>query len=399
MKKIILFISVMNGGGAERVASLLMNEFNTRGYQTEIVITAPSENEAERSGLNNNTRIRHINEKNKKNNLFYLLLRFFTSIFCNIFEILKIPVPAFLAYCSFVSQNYSKISQIKKILSDNPDAVTIGFLQPAIPLLILSARKLPNRVIVSERGNPNMLLKKRYGYNFIKKYYVRANAIVFQTVLAANAYPSNVSKKGRVIANPIKTDLPDAYHGEREKRIVSFCRISPEKRLDILIEAFSLFHKGHPQYTLEIIGDANNEMSIKLLDELKVQVKMLNVSDSVVFSPFSTNVHYDVLKASMYINCSETEGMSNAMLESLALGLPTICTDCPIGGARTIIRDGENGFLVPVNDVSSLLAAMERIADNISLGKKMSNSAVKIRNDLSTSKIADKWIALIEQRD
>ena len=96
----------------------------------------------------------------------------------------------------------------------------------------------------------------------------------------------------------------------------------------------------------------------------------------------------------MYVLSSDYEGISNSMLEAMALGLPVIATDCPIGGSRMYIRDGENGFLVPVGDAEALARAMGRLADEPALGEKFGREAVKLREGLTTAKIADRFLAL-----
>ena len=84
------------------------------------------------------------------------------------------------------------------------------------------------------------------------------------------------------------------------------------------------------------------------------------------------------------------------MLEAMAIGLPTICTDCPAGGARAVIKDHENGILTPVGDVEALAYAMCEVADNPELAEKLSYNGTKIRQDLSTDNIIIEWMKLID---
>lgn len=392
-RKIIMALPVMKGGGAERVASLLMNEFHRNGYETEVVITSSSEKDVIRCDLNEEIPFTFL--KKEKISVIYRLIGLTASVFCRFFEKFRLDVPAFLAYLSFVSQYNSEIKQIRKILEKNPDATGVAFLQPAIPMLMLASRGLPNRIVFSERGNPERLMKHRYGRKFIEKYYTRADAAVFQTPAAMQTYPDCVSEKGIVISNPIKPDLPKAYHSSRNKYITTFCRISPEKDLDILIEAFNKIQKDYPYFKLKIIGNATTALGEKVLDNLKKQTKRLEIEDKVLFQPFSKNVHEEIIADSMYINCSETEGLSNAMLEAMAIGMPVVCTDCPIGGARATITDGENGLLVPVGDVDSLYKAMKRLIEEDGLSEKLSFEAEKIRHELSLENLAGKWMTLL----
>ena len=79
---------------------------------------------------------------------------------------------------------------------------------------------------------------------------------------------------------------------------------------------------------------------------------------------FSKDVGIRLKGASDFVSSSDFEGMSNSMLEAMAIGLPTICTDCPSGGAREIIQHHENGILVPIKNIDALCSAMTEVADN-----------------------------------
>ena len=120
----------------------------------------------------------------------------------------------------------------------------------------------------------------------------------------------------------------------------------------------------------------------------------LGMRRRVMFRGFSSHVLADIRTAAMYVLSSDYEGISNSMLEAMALGLPVIATDCPIGGSRMYIRDGVNGLLVPVGDEEALARAMERLADEPAFGESLGREAVKLRGELTTAKIADKFLAL-----
>ena len=93
----------------------------------------------------------------------------------------------------------------------------------------------------------------------------------------------------------------------------------------------------------------------------------------------------------MFVSSSDYEGLSNSMLEAMAIGLPTICTDCPCGGARMVIKNGKNGLLVPVRDRASMKDAMKRIAESDVFSCSLSKQASKVREELSIEKIAELW--------
>ena len=106
-------------------------------------------------------------------------------------------------------------------------------------------------------------------------------------------------------------------------------------------------------------------------------------------------MHKEILEDAMYVNTSDYEGISNAMLESMAIGLPVICTDCPIGGARQTIRDHENGILVPSQDVKALSNAMNEVIENPFLCSFLSKNSTSLRDKLNVVDTSNLWLKLL----
>ena len=398
-KQLMFIMPVMKGGGAEKVAALLLNEFNKNGYECELVLTNSDRDEIVDRGLNPEVSLTVLREKFTENGIFkkifITLFKLFTYIICKVPEALGQKVPAVFARLSFKAQYYDELNALKKHFRAKPDAVILSFLQPSIPLTLLAAECLPNRVVVSERADPYRLLKKRYGYNFIRKYYQRANAVVFQTNDAKAAYPENISKKGTVIFNPINNSLPEPYHGERDKYVTTFCRISRQKNLPVLVEAFADFHKNFSDYRLKIIGEPQNDDDRESLNETKALADKLGVTGYIDFMPFSSQVHNLIINDAMYVNSSDYEGMSNAMLEAMAIGMPVVCTDCPIGGANAVIQHNQNGILTQVGNAEEMCAAMKKIASDKAFADSLSHNAAQIKLDLSLENTAKKWMELL----
>ena len=189
--------------------------------------------------------------------------------------------------------------------------------------------------------------------------------------------------------------MPEPYHGEREKTVSTFCRVSLQKNLPLLIEAFAAFRRDFPGYRLRIIGDCANEEARQVDRDVAALVKSLGLEEAVERLPFSANVHEMILRDAMYVNSSDYEGISNAMLEAMAIGLPCVCTDCPVGGARATIRDGENGLLTPVGDADALCRAMKRVAEDPALRETLSRNATRLREELSLNAVAERWMKLL----
>jgi glycosyltransferase involved in cell wall biosynthesis len=397
--QLMFIMPVMKGGGAEKVAALLLNEFNKNGYECELVLSNSGRDEFIDRGLDSAVKVTFLCEnfgsKNVFAKIFLTVFRAFASFICKIPEALGIRVPASFAYLSFKAQYFDELKALRNLIRKNPDASIISFLQPSIPLVLLAAKGLPNKVIVSERGDPKRLLKKRYGYNFIKKYYQRADAVVFQTKEAMATYPENISSKGSIIFNPVSNTLPEPYSGKREKNITTFCRISYEKNLILLADALADFYKENKEYRLKIIGGISNDSDAKTLRQLEDHLSELSISEITDILPFSSQVHSLVIRDAMYVNSSDHEGMSNAMLEAMAIGMPVICTDCPIGGANAVIQNGENGILTQVGNAEELSEAMKKIAGDKAFADKLSKNASQIREKMSLENTARKWMELL----
>jgi glycosyltransferase involved in cell wall biosynthesis len=144
-------------------------------------------------------------------------------------------------------------------------------------------------------------------------------------------------------------------------------------------------HKSFPEYELHIYGEGEEK------ENLVEYITKKRITEKVFLDGFFANIHEEIKDAAMYVSTSNYEGMSNSMLEALALGIPTICTDCPSGGARMVITNGVNGLLIPVGDEKALIEAMFFLIENPKDSARMSINGEKIVDRLSEKKIVDKW--------
>ena len=394
-KEILFVLARMSGGGAERVASLLANEFSRRGCSVSMCLTSCDSTEVKRCDLDEHIPLVLLRERMSGLRGKSKPAKLASSLSCRFYEMRGKSVPAKAAHQSFVCEYRRELTALRMLLCEHPDATVVAFLQPSIPLVMLACEGLPNRVIFSERGDPGRLMKHRYGKSFIEAYYGRTDHAVFQTEDARSTYPESIRKKGTVIPNPLKSDLPEPYTRERNKTVTTFCRISAQKNLPLLLDAFALLHGDHPDSRLCIIGDSFNAEGDAIKAEIRRRMTEEFSDGSVELQPFRDRVHEGILQDAMYVNSSDYEGISNAMLEAMAIGMPVVCTDCPIGGARATIRDGENGLLVPVGDVQALYIAMKRVFEDRELSDSLSRNAGGIREELSLPNIAARWLALM----
>jgi len=172
--------------------------------------------------------------------------------------------------------------------------------------------------------------------------------------------------------------------------VISSGRFDPSKNYKMLIDAFAEFSRQHPEYKLKMFGKGETEL------ESRRQIEELGMQDKILLCGFSDNIYEELGKAEIYVLSSNSEGLSNSLLEALAMGVPAIATDCSSGGNRMCIQDGVNGFIIPVGDGETLLHKMAELAGDIELRKKFSENAVRIREDYSESVITEQWLSCFD---
>lgn len=359
MKKLLFIIGVLSGGGAERVLILIANEFAERGYDVSILTITPDMERAYYVSKKINIITLPRNEKRH------------------------------------IQYSLQTIKDIRKIVKKGNYDEIISFLMGLNVYVLLSTLFMKIPVIVSERCDPGSLSDRaeKLIYLFSKFIYLKAKKIVFQTEDVKKYYAGIIRKKSCVIPNPVNPDLPEKYPDEmREKIIVSAGRLSKQKNYPLLLKSFAKFNSQCPEYRLQIYGKG------ELLDELKALCKTLKIDENVQFPGYVNNVDDYIQKAAMFVMSSDYEGISNTMIEALAMGVPTICTDCPVGGARLMIKHGVNGLLVPVGDVDALADAMLKIACNPGYAAELGQEALKVKQEYSIKSIADKWEFVIQDQ-
>ena len=171
--------------------------------------------------------------------------------------------------------------------------------------------------------------------------------------------------------------------------------MTPQKNIELLIDAFEKFHNEYPQYKLEIYGNAQDNEEKTYKSSIVKIINERKLDDCVFVYPPTARVHERVIKSTMFVSSSDYEGLSNSMIESMAIGLPCVCTDCLGGGTREVMVDHENGLIVPMNDPEAMYRAMKEFVDNPELAEKCSRNAAKIRDKLSVEKITQQWLDVI----
>ena len=110
----------------------------------------------------------------------------------------------------------------------------------------------------------------------------------------------------------------------------------------------------------------------------------------------SDSLEKELPKASVYAFSSDYEGMPNALLEAMVLGMPVVATDCPCGGPRTVIEHGKNGLLIPVGDEKALEESINRLIEDREYAEGLGREAKKLGEQINAQAILAKWKTYIE---
>ena len=169
-------------------------------------------------------------------------------------------------------------------------------------------------------------------------------------------------------------------------------RVSPEKSLDIVLEAFKKIVAANPKTKLVIIGNGPSD------EALDKQIPELGLTESVVRTG---RIERDQLMkdnapllGDVFVTASKTENQPLSLLEAMAFGLPMIGPRAK--GIPELIEDGVDGIIFEPDDVEGLAGAMMRLMENETLRREMSEAAIRNANEHRIDKIGDQLEAIYQ---
>lgn len=283
----------------------------------------------------------------------------------------------------------SKVKGLKRVIAEfKPDVVLSMGVPMAIhtvPACIMT--KTPH--IISERNDPAHFAGKTSTRVLSRLFMRAADGYVFQTCDAADFYGGKIQANSVVIPNPlfnVSGMSPERYEGEREKTIVSVGRLNSQKNQAMLIKAFAAVRPEFPEYRLKIWGEGTERGALEAL------IKSLGIGDFVSLPGNTDKVFEEIYKDSLFVLSSDFEGMPNALMEAMALGLPCVSTDCPCGGPKDLIENGVNGALINVGDETALAEAMRKLLADTEKANEMARKAMAIRSTHAMEAICERWL-------
>lgn len=353
-KKICFVMNTMNAGGAERVVSILANGFSKKDYQVTILVSS------------NNDSFYSLNPEVKYKKLSH----------------------------NYISKNNGKINKyigrLKSLIQffkkEKPDIVITFILNIET---IIACKIAGIKVIVSERNNPSFDPPYLVLRMLRKLVYPLSNGFVFQTNDVREYFGKGIKQKSIVIPNPLNENLPKKTNDiKRNKTVVSVGRLERQKDHKTLLKAFAIVQRKFPDYKLIIYGEG------KLRGELEEKIKSLNMQDSVMLPGKTEDIYNKIINSRVFVFSSLYEGYPNALIEAMALGLPVVSTKCGYGPSE-VIKEGYNGFLVPIGNGREMAKKIEYLIENNPEAEQMGRNATELREKLKSDDIINKWLNYI----
>jgi glycosyltransferase involved in cell wall biosynthesis len=348
MMKLTFVTATLTSGGSERVMSIVANKMQERGYEVEIIC------------LNDQIVFYPINEGIK---------------------ITHVEVEA------GTKSLPKKLWWFRKHIQKTQPDVVIAFMVSVYTVTLLALMGIDIPVISSVRNDP--------AYSNIRKKITRklllprSAHVVVQTQQIKKFFNKSIQNMTTVIYNPVNEKVFKLQPSKKENRIISVGRLYPQKDQKTMIEAFAKMSEHHPDWKLVIFGEGPERDSL----ERMIKDPKSKIQDKVFLPGRSENIIDELNKSKIFCLSSIYEGMSNALVEAICVGLPIVTTK--VSGTEELIKNGENGFIVNIGDKESMAKALTKIIEDENLQNQFAekNKAQAIKFETNT--IVNQWEDLV----
>lgn len=356
--KIAFVLPALNTGGAQRVVTSLANSL-IQDYEVCIITFI---NEPPFYILNENIKIIPcVDRINPSKNIFQAL-----------------------------ESNYILFKRIRATIKKEKTDLLISFLTTAniLSILVSKFNKVP--VIISERNNPYLETPSKIWQLMRYITYSKANYVIVQTEIIKNFYIKKIKKERLVmLPNPISKDLSlkRDYGIPKKNIILNSGRLTYQKGQDMLIRAFS--KTTNSGWKLVLAGEGPNRIKYEKL------INKLGLNDKVSLVGNIKDIHNLYNQSKIFAFSSLYEGFPNALIEAMHFGLACVSTNCPTGPSELII-DGENGYLVPMNDEQKMVDKLNILMQDEEKRELISIRAVKSVKKFEISNVVLQWKDVID---
>lgn len=290
-----------------------------------------------------------------------------------------------------ICRNFRTTLKLIKILKRNQIDIVVSFMTTTNVMSVIAARSLRLPVIISERYNPWKFTPPTTWRVFRKWIYPFADKIVVQSIESRNFFNAFCKKnKVEVIYNPVSIPLNPIkeYNPSGIKTILSVGRLKYVKGYDLLIQAFA--NLKAPDWQLCIVGEGEERSNLeKLIADLGLKRRVLLPGQSGKVEDYYRN-------ASLFVLSSRAEGFPNCLAEAMSYGLPCVSMDCETGPS-VLIKNGENGLLIPNKKTEQLTAALQYLIDSPDIREQYGKAAHESMKEFGMDIIMDQWNSLINE--
>lgn len=321
-KHIAFYIGSLSKGGAERVFCNLAEYFLSIGFDVTMITQYIRENEYELPKGANRV-ISDLSDEEQKGRLYNFAAR---------------------------------VLKLHRVIRDTDADLLMTTIGKANFMAITCAAFTKTRVVVSVVADPKEEYPNRIMKFLLQTLFGDADGIIMQTTDQRNFLRYGLRQEAVILPNAVSPAfVKDRYIGARPKDIYMVGRMDENKDQQLAVNAFGSLADKYPDSRLILIGDGDTRADlVKIADEL-------NISDRVVFTGVVGDVPDRLYRAYAFVLTSKTEGMPNTLIEAMSLGIACISTNCPCGGPKDLIKDGENGLLFEVGDKDGCARAMDRL--------------------------------------
>ncbi len=279
----------------------------------------------------------------------------------------------------------------KTIFAQHSDIVVVFSMQEAI-MAAQGGKQHKAPLVIAYRSDIPAQLKQKWKSSLIRSAYKKADGLVFQTHAEKNFFYDSFFTNTVVIPNALLLEnLPKRAEKKIKKEIIAVGPLTPEKNHLLLIQAFADIAPTFPDYKLTLYGEG------PLRDALEAEILECGLADRVKLAGATSKAPEKMKEAALFVLSSDSEGMSNTLIQAMAIGLPCIATDTPGSGTEFLIQHGENGLLCPVGDRTELSDAMRSILSDKNFADRLSQNAKQIVNILDKQKIMRQWLDFFEE--
>jgi len=373
-KKLLIFLGSLTGGGTERVVSSLSKYLAKKKFSVTVVTLDSTERD------------------------FYRL--------DNKVQRIAMDVAGATAGIGKLFDNIRRVYLFRKILKKQKPDIVLGMITRHAVISLIASAGLPVKVAVSERNYPAKR-KNHSMWELLRSVFYRfADMHVVQTKKIAEWVEGNAGAKNvRVIPNSISWPiarfkpilLPENYIQPAEKLILAAGTFKHQKGFDLLLKAAVKLLPYYPSWKLVILGEEKNESGSRGLREQFENIIAENgLIGRILLPGRAGNIGEWFERADIFVLSSRFEGFPNVLLEAMASGCASVSFDCDTGPSD-LIKQKENGILVPPGETGALEAQIRHLIDNPALRKEISGKARKVREFYSEEKVLGEWAEVLQE--